>query len=116
MPLNESGIRLASGGDGGQKARVIQSRSRVHGLESASLRTLYLVPVEPRHSHRGNLTSLLAEVQIGGTGYFHAAICQVDASFRVIRESRKELFPDGNYLVGLLAFQGNPARHHDVAA
>src|ERR1039458_1094729 len=116
MTLNERRIRLASGGDGGQKTRVIQSRSRVHGLESASLRALYLVPVKPRHPYRGDLASLLAEIQIWGPGYFHTAICQVDTTFRVIRESCKELFPDGNYLVGLLALLGNPAGHYDVAA
>src|SRR5271170_6640761 len=101
MTLDESRIRLASGRDGGKKTRIIQSRSRVHGLESSSLRALYLIPVEPRHPYWRNLASLLAKIQIGRPSHFHAAIRQVHAAFRIIRESRKELVTDGNHLVGL---------------
>ena len=116
MPLDESRVSFSRRIDVWQETRAVQPRSRVYRLERSSLGALYFIPVESCHPYRGNLASLLAEVQVRGPSYFHAAIGQVHAAFCVMRESRKELVADGNNLVGLLAFLSDPARHDYVAA
>src|SRR5439155_4458380 len=76
----------------------------------------HLAAIVSRHSYRSDFPNLLVQVQVRSVNQLNTPVGKVHSTLSVVSKSRKKLFSDLDYFMGLFACARHLSCYHDVPA